>query len=138
VSHLVARDLVCCFFEVKLAGIALSLSQALRVASSLFLYLEDVLHTIKRKRLNLPAREELEAMTEVCCFRILQMLLSAVHLPWKASYSVKSLMSYFLRCKVFCLTDSGATQFGVHSVVEDEMANSDQPEGKLLVKPPHL
>jgi hypothetical protein len=138
VSHLVVRDLVCYFFRAKPAGIALSLSQALRVASSLFLYLEDGAHTIKRKRLNLPARVKLEAMTEVCCFRILQMLLSAVHLPWRASYSVKSLMSYFLRCKVFCLTDSGATQFSVHLVVEDEMVNSDQPEGISLVKPQHL
>lgn len=75
-----ARDLVCCFFGVKPVSKALSLSQALQGASSLFLYLEDMLRTIKRKHSNLPAEEELEVKIEVCCFRILQMWLSTVHL----------------------------------------------------------
>ena len=99
----------------------------------MFHALEDNLPAIKRIRLNSLVRAVLEVSLEVCCSGIPQMWLSTALLPLNSSCSVKSLMFYFLRCKVFCLIDSEVTALsGERLGAEDVMANSGQLLGISL------
>lgn len=137
--HLAARDLVCCFFGLKPASRALRLNRAYLEPCFLSHDLEDNLPITERKRSNLPAIVERETILEVCYYGIPQKWLSTARLPTSSSYSVKSLTSYFLRCKVFCLVNSeGTALLGVQLVVEDVMANSGQLLDISLAMQPHL